>query len=68
MMNKIIKNIALLLALSITLYACKEVTDGFQSWNEVPEGNELPGKHHFLENDGIKVFLPEILHTLLLYN
>ena len=27
---------------------------------DVEEGAEIPGTYHFLENDGIKVFLPEV--------
>ena len=59
-MNKITKHIVSLIALSLLFFACDDIAKGVPSWSEVNEGAELKGTYHFLENDGIKVFLPTV--------
>lgn len=41
------------------LTSCFEVAKEIQDWTQVNTSDQLLGKQHFLDNDGIKVFLPE---------
>lgn len=58
-MNRIYK--LLLIAITLLLFgSCKDISKEVQSWVEVDASSEVEGTYHFLEDDGIKVYLPEV--------
>ncbi|WP_353777726.1 hypothetical protein [Winogradskyella sp. 3972H.M.0a.05] len=60
-MNKRIKQIAFFALIGILVCSCNDISKGAQGWMaDVNEGDNLEGTYHFLENDGIKVFLPKV--------
>ena len=54
------KTIILFLGMSILLLtSCFEVAKELQDWTQLSTSDQIIGKQHFLNDDGIKVFLPE---------
>lgn len=45
---------------TLILHSCVEAIKEFNNWGATENFEELPGKYHFLEKEGIKVFLPEV--------
>ncbi|TPV33971.1 hypothetical protein FJ651_07380 [Paucihalobacter ruber] len=45
---------------AISFNSCVDAIKEFNNWGATEDIEELPGKYHFLEKEGIKVFLPEI--------
>jgi hypothetical protein len=44
----------------LSLTSCVEAIKELNNWEVTENIEELPGKYHFLEKEGIKVFLPEV--------
>ena len=44
----------------LSLTSCEEAIKELNNWEVTENIEELPGKYHFLEKEGIKVFLPEV--------
>ncbi|MUU77604.1 hypothetical protein [Winogradskyella endarachnes] len=43
----------------LLLTSCYEVANEIKNWTEINASDQLFGKQHYLDKDGIKVFLPE---------
>jgi hypothetical protein len=52
--------IVITIIFAISLNSCLESIKEFNNWGVTEDIEELPGKYHFLEKEGIKVFLPEV--------
>ena len=52
--------IAITICTILSLTSCVEAIKEFNTWEVTENIEELPGKYHFLEKEGIKVFLPEV--------
>lgn len=48
-----------ILIVFVSLYSCMDVAKEVSNWMDVNPTEEVIGKFHYLENDGIKIFLPE---------
>lgn len=44
----------------LNLYACLEVATQVKNWIEAKNIDQVIGKYHYLEDDGIKIYLPEV--------
>ena len=51
-------NILCLTAICVFFSSCLNLVDETQNWFDNKNINDLPGKYHFLEDNGTKVFLP----------
>ncbi|RDK87051.1 hypothetical protein C8D94_102230 [Marinirhabdus gelatinilytica] len=56
-MNKL-RLVSLLVSFSITLTGCLEVGTQLASWNDLQENEEPNGRYEFLEDSGVKVYIP----------
>lgn len=54
------KLIAITICTLLSLTSCVEAIKELNTWEVTENIEELPGKYHFLEKEGIKVFLPEV--------
>lgn len=52
------KTIGLLFLVLVTT-SCAELAKEATTWTEIEDEHAVPGKYHFLESDGTKIFLPE---------
>ena len=54
------KSIVLFLCVfSFTLTSCYEVAQEIKDWTQIEDNESVEGKTHYLEDDGIKLFLPK---------
>lgn len=61
-MSKQYIKIVAVVVLMITLFSCNDITKEVQNWMEVNETQDVVGNYHYLENDGTKVFLPNVFN------
>ncbi|MDT0557231.1 hypothetical protein RM697_01140 [Ichthyenterobacterium sp. W332] len=59
-MNKPYIKLTVTLSVLLIIMSCKDISTEVKSWVDVDETSEVLGSYHILENDGIKVFLPEV--------
>lgn len=59
MNRKRVQNLILLFCLAGLSTACLDTVNELSNWGNNPATNDLPGNYHFLEKEGIKIFLPE---------
>lgn len=53
------KKIPFIIILAMSFYSCLEVAKEVKGWMETENISDVIGNFHYLENDGIKVYLPE---------
>ncbi len=52
--------ITVLLLVVVTFQSCLNVANDVKSWIELNAEDEIFGKYHMLEDDGIKIYLPDV--------
>ena len=48
--------------IALNFYACLEIVPQIQNWAEMKNVDDVVGKYHYLENDGVKIYLPEVFN------
>lgn len=46
--------------LFMSFISCLNVVSNVKNWIEIQNIEEIPGKYHFLSDDGIKIYLPDV--------
>lgn len=68
-MNRfLIKFRAFVVCLFVLTFSCKDSITDFSNWGNDAEINNLSGQYHFLEKEGIKIYLPKQYERINTYD
>lgn len=55
-----IKTFLYILTIFVSFTSCRDIISNTKNWIEVQNIEKVPGKYHFLSDDGIKIYLPNV--------